>query len=107
MFADHFGRYTHGNAIGLHIPNNYRVGPDIDIVADGNLPKNLGPGADVDMVANAWSYGIGYVLEPYGHTVANNAMVTEPCIATDDNVSKMIYAEMFPHLSLAREFNSS
>jgi hypothetical protein len=58
-----------------------------------NGPQNLGPGAEVNAIAQNRRASLSGILQSYRDSVADDAIISENRVATDDDAPKMVDSE--------------
>ena len=86
------GGDTDGDGVGRDVSDDDGVGADQDVVADADFAEEFGAGADVDAVTDDGGAGIVAVFEADGDAVAEDNVVTNDGIATDDDAAEVFNA---------------
>ena len=82
------------------------VGADGSIVADADGAKELGAGANVDPVADLGRAAQAAVAEAHGDAVAEDAVVAEAGVATNDDAANVLDDEATTDPDFAGEFGA-
>jgi hypothetical protein len=70
-----------------------------------NVPKNLGSRANIGAVADDRGSTLACVAEPYRHSIADNTIISEDRVSTDDDSSEVIDPEAPSDFRFTGKFN--
>src|SRR5579884_3761528 len=89
-FSDNACRHSHHRAIFRNILHHHRIRAHLDIVAHGDIAKNLGSAAHAHVVAKRWTIGV--------IGITNGDLLVDPTVPSnpsrsDDRANAMLNDE--------------
>jgi len=100
------GRHSYSDTTIGHITEDNGIRTNGNIIANANTSEQLCPSTNVDAVADAGGAAMVSIAQPHRDAIANDAIVTEDGITTDDNAPNMLDDKPVADDCLAWEFDA-